>query len=122
MASDASMDASSTSLNPENYTSERGMSQSYSGIGGSSGQRGRHAQQDDYRQDPSPLESCSLADYIKSPSSRLPARASDIKVEEPALQIQMESQFPKLDSALIAAILTDYPDYAEAKNVLSTLS
>ncbi len=45
-----------------------------------------------------------------------------MKVEEPALQAQMESEFPKLDSALIAAILTDYSDAAEAKNVLSALS
>lgn len=43
-------------------------------------------------------------------------------VEEPALQAQMESEFPKLDSALIAAIVADYSNPAEARSVLSALS
>ena len=42
--------------------------------------------------------------------------------EEPTLQAKMELEFPKLDSALIAAIVADYTDPAEAKNVLSALS
>ena len=42
--------------------------------------------------------------------------------EESALQAQMELEFPKLDSALIAAIMADYTDPAEARNFLSALS
>lgn len=90
--------------------------------GGSTARGERYAPQVDYRQDPTPLESCSLADYIRMPSSSLPISSSNNKTEEPALQAQMESEFPKLDSALIAAILADYSDSAEAKTVLSALS
>ena len=43
-------------------------------------------------------------------------------VEKPALQAQMESEFPELDSALIAAIMADYSNAVEARNVLSALS
>lgn len=36
-------------------------------------------------------------------------------------QEQLEKSFPELDSALIAAILVDYPALHDAKNVLLTL-
>ena len=89
---------------------------------GSGGRGGGYSLQDDYRQDSTPLESRSLADYIRFPSSPTLASASGIIHEEPALQAQMELEFPKLDSAFIAAIVADYTDPAEAKNVLSALS
>ena len=113
--SDISVNSPSARVSSETYNSEPRLSQSHSRGGGK-------ALQVDYRQDPTPLESCSLADYIRIPSSSLPASASGDTIEEPALQVQMESEFPKLDSALIAAILADYSDSAEAKNVLSALS
>ena len=120
--SDISVNSSSARVSSETYNSEPRLSQSHSRGGESSGRGGGKALQVDYRQDPIPLESCSLADYIRIPSSSLPASASGDTIEEPALQVQMESEFPKLDSALIAAILADYSDSAEAKNVLSALS
>ncbi|KAF6240944.1 hypothetical protein HO173_000737 [Letharia columbiana] len=120
-SSDISLHPLSTSVSPETYNGERGPSKSHS-TGGGSSRRGGKALQDDYRQDPTPLESRSLADYIRLPSSPEPASAPSITVEEPSLQTQMESEYPKLDSALIAAIVADYPDPAEAKNVLSALS
>ena len=103
-------------ISSETYSNDCGPSQSHS-KGGSSGRKGGYTLQDDYRQDPTPLESRSLGDYIR-PSSA-PKRAC---VQEPPLQAQMESEFPKLDSALIAAIVADYSNPAEARNVLSALS
>lgn len=112
----------SSRVSSETYQTESALSQSYSRGGGSRERGARHAPQLDYRQDPAPLESRSLADYMRKPVSSLPASASGNKVEEPALQARMESEFPNLDSALIAAILADYSDPTEAKSVLSALS
>ena len=103
-------------VSSETYDTDCGRSQSQS-KGRSSGRRGGYTLQDDYRQDPTPLESRSLADYIRPSSAQMPA-----SFEEPPLQSQMESEFPKLDSALIAAIVADYSDPVEARNVLSALS
>ena len=113
---------SPTPVSSETCNSENGLSQYHSRGGGSGGRGGRYALQDDYSQDPTPLESRSLADYIRFPSSQRPVSASNTTVEEPPLQAQMESEFPKLDSALIAAIAADYADPAEARDVLSALS
>ncbi|CAF9931625.1 hypothetical protein IMSHALPRED_008668 [Imshaugia aleurites] len=113
---------SSPHVSSETYSSEREPFQYHSKGGGSSGRRGRSVPQDDYRQDSIPLESRSLAEYIRHTSSSIPASAASIKGEEPELQARMESEFPNLDSALIAAIVADYPNPAEAKNVLSALS
>ena len=109
-------------LSSDTYHTESGLSQSYFRAQGSSERGASYAADVVHGQHPTPLESCSLADYIRTPVSSLPTSASDNKVEEPAIQVRMESEFPKLDSALIAAILADYSDYAEAKSVLSTLS
>ena len=117
-----SVNTPSGRLGSETYHTESGLSQSYFRGEGSSERGARHAPQVDYGQDPTPLESCSLADYIRNPVSSLPTSTSDDKVEEPALQAQMELEFPNLDSALIAAILADYSDSTEAKSVLSALS
>ena len=120
--SDISVHSSSARVTSGTYNSERGPSQHHSIGRGSSGRAGGYALQDDYRQDSTPLESRSLADYIRFPSLPTQASASSIMNEEQALQAQMESEFPKLDSSLIAAIVADHTDPSEAKNVLSALS
>lgn len=119
--SGVSVNVHSSRVSSEISNSEPRLSDLHS-RGGSTARGERYSPQVDYRQDPTPLESCSLADYIRMPSSSLPISTSNNQTEEPALQAQMESEFPKLDSALIAAILADYSDSAEAKNVLSALS
>lgn len=120
--SDISVHLSPTPASSETYSIEHRLSQYHSKRGGSGGRGGRHAIQDDYRQDPTPLEPRSLADYMRFASSPILASASNTPVEEPTLQAQMEAEFPKLDSALIAAIVADYSDPAEARGVLSVLS
>ena len=117
-----SVNTPSSRVSSDTYHTESGPSQSYFRGKGSSERGARHAPQLGYRQDPTPHESCSLADYIRNPVSSLPASASDSNVEDPALQARMELEFPKLDTALIAAILADYSDFTEAKRVLSALS
>ena len=117
-----SMNTPSSRASSETYHTEPGLSKSHFKGGRSSERGARHAPEVDYRQDPTPLESCSLADYVRNPVSSLPASVSGNKIEEPALQARMELEFPKLDSALIAAILADYSDSTEARSVLSALS
>ena len=84
--------------------------------------RGGRAFEEDYRLDRAPQESLSLFDYVKTPSEAV--RASRSETAEPILtaQEQLESEFPKLDSALISAILVDYPAVGEARTVLSSLT
>ncbi|KAK0511374.1 hypothetical protein JMJ35_005947 [Cladonia borealis] len=84
--------------------------------------RGRSPSQGDYRQDPTPLESRSLADQIKtSPSSRATHPSSSTAVKD-TTQAAMEKEFPKLDTALIAAILADHEDINNARGILGSLS
>jgi uncharacterized repeat protein (TIGR03833 family) len=89
--------------------------------GGRRGRAGRELEEE-YRLDRAPQESLSLFDYVKTPSET--ARVSTSEPAEPVLtaQEQLELEFPKLDSALISAILVDYPAAAEARTVLSSLS
>ena len=89
--------------------------------GGCRGRGGRRFEED-YGLSRAPQESLSLFDYVKTPSEA--ARASTSETAELALtaQEQLELEFPKLDSALISAILLDYPTVAEARAVLSSLS
>jgi uncharacterized repeat protein (TIGR03833 family) len=89
--------------------------------GGRRGRAGRGLEEE-YRLDRAPQESLSLFDYVKTPSET--ARVSMSETAEPALtaQEQLELEFPKLDSALISAILLDYPAVAKARTVLSSLS
>ena len=89
-----------------------------------SGKRSRKfALQEDYRQDPSPLESTSLADYIRpSSSSKRHALVPSRTAVEDCAQVKLEKDFPDLDSALIAAILADHEDVKGARDVLSSLS
>lgn len=120
--SDISVHPPPTPVSSKTYNIEHGLSQHHSRRGGSRGRGGRNAVQDDYQQDPTPLEPRSLADYMRFPSSPVLASASITSVEEPAVQANMEAEFPKLDSALIAAIVADYSDPAEVRDVLSALS
>ena len=89
--------------------------------GGRRGRAGRGLEEE-YRLDRAPQKSLSLFDYIKKPPET--ARVSTSETAEPVLtaQEQLELEFPKLDSALISAILVDYPAVAEARTVLSSLS
>lgn len=78
------------------------------------------AMQDDYRNDPTPQNSTSLEHYIK-PSRKPRNQKAACKTEEKSVQTRLESEFPKLDSTLIAAILVDYEDPDEARRVLRSL-
>ena len=78
--------------------------------------------QDDYRQDEVAADSRSLADYMKVPRKSAPSRASAAKLEENTLQARLESEFPMLDTALVAAIIADHGSAVEARNVLNALS
>jgi hypothetical protein len=69
-----------------------------------------------------PQDSLSLFDYVRTPSSNVGASTSEAADSCPTTQELLKSEFPKLDSALISAILVDYPEVAEARRVLSKLS
>ncbi len=84
--------------------------------------RGRFASQEDYRQDTSPLESRSLADYIRISSSSKSTHPTSSTAVTDTIQAAMEKEFPKLDSALIAAILADHEDTNDARGILASLS
>ena len=89
--------------------------------GGRRGRAGRGLEEE-YMLDRAPQESLSLFDFVKKPSKTVGVSTSE--TAEPVLtaQEQLELEFPKLDSALISAILVDYPAVAEARTVLSSLS
>ena len=105
--------------------------------------------QDDYRNDPTPLEERSLEDYIKKPAQKKKnknkrlqpndetriGRTSAVGTstgeerdapetqDKTASQAELEQGFPALDSALIAAILADHPDdLGRARETLKQLS
>ncbi|RDW77031.1 hypothetical protein BP6252_05084 [Coleophoma cylindrospora] len=87
---------------------------------------GHFKMQDDYRNDPVPSESLSLEDYIK-PAKQKRKRKNNAATAEPREsqeqnQALLESEFPKIDSALVAAMLLEYPTLAEARAVLQALS
>lgn len=76
-------------------------------------------------------EGLSLLDYVRTPSSR--ARAANARIQDQVLdtiadperisdvQKQLQAEFPNLDSALVAAILSDYTDTNEARAILRSL-
>ena len=68
-----------------------------------------------------PLESLSLADYVKGPKSSKSAPILQSCAQDTA-QFQFEREFPKLDTALIAAILADHDNLELARGTLSSLS
>ena len=80
--------------------------------------------QKDHRLEGAPHKSLSLFDYIRvEPSTaRAPTTTSGTAASVLTTQEQLESEFPKLDTALISAILVDYPETAKARTVLSSLS
>ena len=84
--------------------------------------KGTFASQGDYRQEPIPMIKRSLADYVRVPISSKDVSSSGGMAGEDAIQKQLEKEFPNLDSALIAAILADYEDVKDARDVLSSLS
>lgn len=97
--------------------------------GRSSSSRDRRGIQDDYRYDDVAADSRSLADYLKAPSKNKVRRtktsgsgSEPAKEEEKDVQSVLDSEFPGLDSALIAAIVADHKDAADARNVLRALS
>lgn len=93
-----------------------------SGRVGEEGRRERYTLQDDYRQDPTPLEPRSLADYIRAPVSSKRASAHQNPVPDDTVQARSERDFPNLDTALIAAILADHDEPEYAREILSSLS
>ena len=84
--------------------------------------RERFTSQEDYRQDPSPPESRSLADYIRVSSSSKTVPPASCTTLKDSTQTAMEKEFPNLDSALIAAILADHDNMNDAKGILASLS
>lgn len=86
------------------------------------GWRERYTLQGDYRQDPTPCESRSLADYIRAPVSSKRASAHENPVPDDTVQARSERDFPNLDTALIAAILADHDEPEYAREILSSLS
>ena len=101
--------------------SDESYKQSPSHPGGRGG--GKFTLQEDYRQDPIPHESTSLADCIRAPSSskRKHPSSSSTPVKD-TTQAKLEKEFPDLDPALIAAILSDHEIMEDARGVLSLLS
>lgn len=96
-----------------------GRVQSLARLNDVSGEQGLGLQED-HRLDRPPQESLSLFDYVRIPPST--ERTCTSQSAEITSQEQLESEFPKFDSALISAILVDYPKIAEARAVLSSLS
>jgi len=80
--------------------------------------------QDDYRLETEPAATTSLLDYVKAPKQKK-GKNSDVVQPDDAMtpQQQLEAEFPKLDTALIAAILLDHDlDLVSARATLSSLS
>ncbi|KAL8691563.1 MAG: hypothetical protein Q9218_003242 [Villophora microphyllina] len=82
----------------------------------------------DFRQDGHDLESreqsTSLFDYVRPPKQRKTAAKAQVRKfeDQKSPQVLLEAEFPKLDSALVAAILADYPSVVDARDVLKSLS
>lgn len=88
--------------------------------------RGHFKMQDDYRNDSTPSESLSLEDYIK-PAKQKRKRHTGAATAEPSdsseqNQALLESEFPNIDTALVAAMLIEYPTVCEARRILQALS
>lgn len=88
--------------------------------------------QEDYRQTSTPTSSINIADYIKISPKK--AKKSKVKTNIPVsdggmteeldmMNAQLQSEFPQLDSALVATILDDcHGHLTEARNILKALS
>jgi uncharacterized repeat protein (TIGR03833 family) len=80
--------------------------------------------QDDYRLSTEPTTATSLLDYVRVPEQK---KGKSGRVAQPVdamtPQQQLEREFPKLDTALVAAILLDHEfDLPSARATLSSLS
>ena len=79
--------------------------------------------QDDYRNDPTPEECRSLEDYIiVKPAKKRGKKITNNSELDVAPQALMESEFPRLDTALIAAIIADHQRIEDAREVLSSIA
>lgn len=79
--------------------------------------------QDDYRGETEPAATTSLLDYVKPPKQKK-EKAGNVSQPSGAMTTQqlLEMEFPGLDSALIAAILSDHDsDLVSARATLSSL-
>jgi uncharacterized repeat protein (TIGR03833 family) len=84
--------------------------------------RGTRGIQDDYRLDPEPAETSPLLDYVKAPKQKKGKGGREPPLALTAQQ-QLEVEFSKVDSALVAAILSDHEnDLSAARATLSSLS
>jgi len=79
---------------------------------------------DDYRHGTEPAATSSLLDYVRVPKQKKGKSGSVAQpVDVVTPQQQLEAEFPKLDTALIAAILSDHEfDLSSARATLSSLS
>jgi uncharacterized repeat protein (TIGR03833 family) len=79
--------------------------------------------QDDYRLETEPAATTSLLDYVKAPKQRKGKNSDMVQPDDATMpQQQLEAEFPKLDTALIAAILLDHDsDLVSARTTLSSL-
>lgn len=120
-----SLSSSGASMNVDSMTSPtQSTAPQFSQVRSGQGTRGL---QDDYRLDPEPADTSSLLDYVRAPKQKKGKKGQNGRQSEPSdaatLQQQLEAQFPKLDSALIAAILADHgSDLSAAQATLSSLS
>jgi uncharacterized repeat protein (TIGR03833 family) len=80
--------------------------------------------QNDYRLGPEPAATASLLDYVRAPKQgKGKGGGVEKAVDDVTSQQLLEGEFPKLDSALIAAILSDHEfDLSSARATLSSLS
>ena len=100
-----------------------------------SGTAAGHGLQQDYRTEEQPEEDASLLDYIKlKPKKKSKGKRKEAErsveaeqsqgrpeSEAASLQLQIESEFPNLDPALIAAIMSDYGSPEAVRGVLAGL-
>jgi uncharacterized repeat protein (TIGR03833 family) len=79
---------------------------------------------DDYRLSAEPTATTSLLDYVRVPKQKKGKGGSVAQpVDAMTPQQQLEAEFPKLDTALVAAILLDHEfDLPSARATLSSLS
>ena len=89
---------------------------------GREGKRKGHPIYDDYEDGSEPQQTRSFADYIKVPTTSKLASTAQGSSRGDTNQLQLEKEFPTLDTALIAAILADHDDAQNARNILSSLS
>jgi uncharacterized repeat protein (TIGR03833 family) len=80
--------------------------------------------QDDYRLETEPEATTSLLDYVKTPKQKKRKNGGVVQPDDAMTpQQQLEAEFPKLDTALIAAILLDHDsDLVSSRATLSSLS